>query len=187
MSINAPCPLCGGFIDPMSFRFVCPACKTAHDAFSFMSICSYCKFGPNYIPCPHCNREFELMLLLGNFKNQRGDTLPPQVKRAYDDKFSFTLQQLDPGASAAASEALETFPPAGLLQFVETPVRFPFPVVHASIHAAHASVDGRYWIHFHVYSANKEETKPFGQVTLVLDSRGNSIECPVKEIFFHPG
>ncbi len=186
MSNKAPCPLCGGLIDPNSFTFICPACKTVDEKFSFMSNCSFCRFGPNFISCMHCRRDFELWLLLGNYTNDRGEILPPQTKQLYDANFRYSLQELNPGISVHAGETMGSFPPAALLALAQVSVGFPIRVSRATIHTAHNSVDNRYWLHFHVFHKIDHDTKPFGQVTLVYNDPTRLAACAVNEIFYCP-
>ena len=42
--------------------------------------CGTCRFGPYYLTCPACQRDFEMMLLLGEYRDESGRKLPANVK-----------------------------------------------------------------------------------------------------------
>jgi len=155
---KAPCPLCGGLIDLMNLSFTCPACSTKYENWNLMKNCDFCRFAPNYLCCPHCKNEFELMLLLGDYKDKKGNIIPPQPRKKYEDKFAFILGKLDIRIHGSVEkETIDRFGEDALIHLFQTIFTFPFEVAMAVIHTVHISSDNRRWFHIWLTAGNSDD------------------------------
>jgi hypothetical protein len=68
MSIKAPCPLCGGLIDPMNFDWICTECNHVNKHGNIFANCENCHADLIDIRCPHCQKKFEAILLIGHYE-----------------------------------------------------------------------------------------------------------------------
>jgi hypothetical protein len=178
----------------MHTRFDCPACKQTDTGWSIAENCRNCGFSPHFIKCPHCNTDFSLVNLLGDFRDGEGHPTTPEPKRHYEDKYSYIVRDFRVQYYKKSFD-LDLFLRKVSIEesdaFMETRFGFPFPIGRIAIHTVSVSDDKGRWLHVWVYS-EKEGGEPFGQLSFVCprsdigNAEHGQWQCVTKEVFFPP-
>jgi hypothetical protein len=64
---TVPCIFCQHPINPLAWDWKCPCCGHFNAHGNCFKNCEMCAFSPSRLPCPACKREFDFMVLLGNY------------------------------------------------------------------------------------------------------------------------
>ena len=90
----ANCPICYAPIDPKNFNWKCVVCSEENINGSVFEVCNRCKFAPRLFICPACNKEFDVMLLIGRYTGNRKEIIFPE-NLSYLKGYSYKLRDLD--------------------------------------------------------------------------------------------
>jgi len=189
---KAPCPLCGGIINIGDMDWKCPACRTLNKHWMSMMNCEWCHFAPHFLNCPHCKEDFDMWLIMGNYKDSSGKTIQESGKRIERPaKNRYKMHNLKFMIACKLEENVKKF---FTDEFIEryNNFEFSFPDVLRCVtaHTIIVSPDDRLWMHLWLFAidAPSEGEQPLGQLAIFFpgttkDSQKNyaKIDCAINE------
>lgn len=134
-----------------------------------MSVCDNCGFGPFYYTCPSCASEFEMMILLGEFRDRSGRILPPERKPS---TALGNLHRLDALTLLASEDITNDDKSSSVIALIYPQMRslsfvFPCSVEMILFHSARIGRDSALWLHAFLYAGREpSEDNRVGQIAI---------------------
>ena len=185
--MQAKCPLCSTSISVQNINWECPACSRINNDWDIMQNCESCLYAPIYMKCPSCRDDFEIANLLGAFRSQSGDRLPPRRRPVFGETKSFQIKDLNLLLAAKFSEEEQDLLAAIHPDLLEVSFEFPCKIDAVAVHTVARAPDSRIWAHFWIYPTSKPDflQANLGQIAIGFTSKPSGAldaECNVIDV-----
>jgi len=192
---KAPCPLCGSLIKIRDAEWKCPACNTLNKNWNLFTNCEWCRFGPHFLTCPHCQQDFDLSLLLGNYVDSSGNPIDDSGRRNIRPAIHQHQLGAMNGGFLGKKQAEEAKFFTEEFQSLLADFTFSFPVIVRCfvVHTTAVSPDDRLWLHAWVFASESptQNEQPQGQLALVYPGglkegkkNNQKIDCTINENYW---